>query len=328
MMETAPLFLKIAEAPPSGKSYWINVDCGPRIRVGAWINESAKKGTVLIFPGRSEYIEKYGRMITETEKFGFNSYVVDWRGQGLSDRLSADPMTGHVDRFSDYHRDVAAIVDGARSLELPKPWFLIGHSLGACIGLRAIVEGLPVSACAFTGPMWNINLPPLKRMAAWPVSWAAQRLGLGRAYAPGTNGSSYVLSTLFEDNRLTGDQDMYQYFVNQAKTLVDHQIGGPSLGWLFQILKETRAVAKLKSPDVPCITFCGDQDKVVDIPTVKERMAHWPTGKLELIPNGKHDLFSEGPQIRQKVMADIFSLFCRISEGQIRQPDHQATENE
>ncbi|MFC4670746.1 alpha/beta hydrolase [Seohaeicola nanhaiensis] len=308
-MQEAPLFIESAEAPASGSAFWIQADDGTRLRVGMWQPETTPRGTVLLFPGRSEYIEKYGRTITELVRMGFATLVIDWRGQGLADRAAQDRMAGHVDHFSDYHRDVAAMVDAAQALGLRKPWNLIGHSLGACIGLRAIIEGLPVSSCAFTGPMWNINLPPLKRAAAWPLSWTAQALGMGRVYAPGTDGKSYVLETPFEDNRLTSDPDMYAYFINQATTLKEHQIGGPSMGWLFQVLEETRNLKRLPSPDIPCIAFCGALDEVVDLPAIRERMATWPQGKLELVADAKHDLFSETPQIRANVISRIGEFF-------------------
>lgn len=309
-MQTAPLFHEIAEAPENGVAYWTHADDGVRLRVGLWRSENAKKGTVLVFPGRSEYIEKYGRTITDLEKFGYTSLVIDWRGQGLADRAAEDPMTGHVVQFSDYHKDVAAMVQAAEALDLPKPWYLIGHSLGACIGLRAVSNGLPVSACAFTGPMWNINLPAVKRAAAWPLSWAVQAIGRGHVFAPGTDGRSYVLSTPFEGNRLTNDPEMYQYYIRQATTLTDHQIGGPSMGWLYQTLKETHALSTVPSPVIPCITFCGAQDEVVDLQAVQERMAQWPGGKLELVDNAKHDVFSEVLSIRNRVMTEICGLFA------------------
>lgn len=304
-MKDAPLFSEIAEAPTNGKAYWLQADDGIRLRVGLWPSEKPQNGTIFIFPGRTEYIEKYGRTVSDLAELGFTSFVIDWRGQGLAERVCDDPMTGHVDRFADYHKDVAAMVRAAKHLGLPQPWFLIGHSLGACIGLRAILEGLHVSACVFTSPMWGINLPVLKRAAAWPVSWAVQALGKRRVYAPGTNGESYVMATPFRDNRLTNDPEMYEYYIRQIKALPKHQLGGPSMGWLYQTLKETRTLSKRPSPDIPCLSFCGAQDVVVDIPAMHLRMDGWAKGTLEVIPNAKHDIFSEVPAIRKGVAGKI-----------------------
>jgi lysophospholipase len=295
-------------------AHWVHADDGTRLRVGLWKSGSREKGTILLFPGRTEYIEKYGRTVTDLVKLGYSVLIVDWRGQGLSDRITEDPMTGHVLRFIDYQKDVAAMVKTAEELDLPKPWYMLGHSLGACIGLRALKEGLSVSACAFTSPMWSIKLPAVKRAAAWPLSWAAQSLGKGHVYAPGTNGSSYVLSTPYEDNRLTNDPEMYQYFIRQATTLTDHQIGGPSMGWLFQTLKETNALSQKPSPEVPCMTLCGTNDALIEVSTVQKRMAHWSDGKFEQIQDAKHDLLSEVSAIRQSAVEKITQHFEEASD--------------
>lgn len=309
-MQAAPLFPEIAEAPKDGCAFWIHATDKTRLRVGVWNNENHSKGTILVFPGRSEYVEKYGRTVTDLTAKGYSVLVIDWRGQGLADRSLEDRMTGHVARFSEYQLDVNAMVEAANELALPKPWYLLGHSLGASIGLRALQDGLEVSACAFTAPMWDIKLPAAKRAAAWPLSWAAQATGFGHVYAPGTNGTSYVLSTDFEKNRLTSDPEMYDYFIRQATELTDHQIGGPSLGWLFQTLKETKSQSNAPSPNIPCIVFCGDDDQVVDLDAVRDRMQNWANGELKVVENAKHDLFSEIPSVRNLVTGEICRLFA------------------
>lgn len=314
-MQQAPIFNDIAEAPETGEARWVFANDGVRLRVGYWKSELPENGTILMFPGRTEYIEKYGRTVTDLVKIGYSVLVVDWRGQGLSDRITEDPMTGHVIRFTDYQKDVAAMFNAAEEMDLPKPWYLLGHSLGACIGLRSLTEGLTVSACAFTSPMWSIKLPALKRAAAWPLSWAAQSLGKGHVYAPGTNGSSYVLSTPYEDNRLTNDPNMYEYFIRQAKTLTDHQIGGPSMGWLFQTLKETKALSQMLSPDVPCMALCGTNDELIETSVVQQRIARWQSGQFEQIQDAKHDLLSETSSIRQSAVAKITQHFKASTEG-------------
>lgn len=309
LLDDAPFFPHVAEGPGDVRAYWINADDKVRLRVAHWASEGLAKGTVFVFQGRTENIEKYGRTAEALHLAGYGVFAIDWRGQGLSDRLTDDPMTGHVVLFSDYQKDVAAMRRAAEALDLPKPWYLIGHSLGACVGLRAIIEGLPVAACAFTAPLWGVNLSAFQRLAAWPLSWAAQFVGMGHVYAPGTRGESYVLHTDFEDNRLTHDPDMYQYYIRISVALVDQQLGGPSMGWLFQTLKETRSLSKLPSPDIPCITFCGAEDSIVAIPGAKDRMARWQRGKFELVENARHDVLYETSRIRNDVLTKISGLF-------------------
>src|SRR5690606_25723093 len=52
------------------------------------------KGTVIIVTGRNEYIEKYFETIRDLSALGLGTLIFDLRGQGLSDRLIADPARG------------------------------------------------------------------------------------------------------------------------------------------------------------------------------------------------------------------------------------------
>lgn len=308
-MKKAPFFPEVAEGPQDVTAYWTKTDDGLKIRVAHWPVGKGSKGTIFIFQGRTENIEKYGRAVAEFQKAGYDAFALDWRGQGLSDRLTDDRMLGHVGQYSDYQKDVDAFFQAACDLDLPKPWFLFGHSLGACVGFRALTEGFPVSACVFSAPLWDINLPAFQKVAAWPLSWVAQAIGKGASYAPGTKGESYVLTTDFDENRLTHDPEMYRYYQSVSEQLEDQQVGGPSMGWLFQTLKETNRLSKVDSPDIPCLTFCGAEDTIVAIPAVEDRMARWTNGKLDLVPSGRHDVLCETTDIRKRVFSAIVAHF-------------------
>jgi lysophospholipase len=160
--------------------------------------------------------------------------------------------------------------------------------------------------------MWDIKISPLQRLVALPLSWAAQALGKGHVYVPGNKGQerqSYVLSVDFEDNRLTSNSDMYDYLVNLATELPDRQTAAPSMGWLYQALRECKALSHIPSPNIPCLTICGDQDELVDIEAVLKRMNHWDGGQFVKIQNAKHDVLSEMPEIRELAIARFCELF-------------------
>ena len=91
----APFFRDIADGPGTGRAIWVHAEDGVRLRLGYWPLEGAK-GTVLIMPGRTEYVEKYGRVARELAARGYAAVALDWRGQGLADRLGRVPSVGHV----------------------------------------------------------------------------------------------------------------------------------------------------------------------------------------------------------------------------------------
>lgn len=314
-MEEAKFYGELAEGPPSANAYWTQTDDGVRVRVGAYQADAGAEvqGTILLMLGRFGYIERYGRVAKSFAKNGFATVVIDWRSQGLSDRMATDPQAGHISDFSDYQRDVGAMMRVVEDLDLPQPYLLVGISMGACIGLRSMLNGLPVAAAAFISPMWGIKMSTAQRIAAWPLSWAAKRMGQGQRYVPGENGDIYVLETPFEENNLTHNAAMYEYWVHQAKEAPELQIGGPTMTWLFEALSECRRLSSAPTPNIPCITFCGELDQLVDNDAIKARMENWPNGEFFMIRNAKHDVLTEIPEIGGDVMSQIFGLFSNVS---------------
>ena len=315
-MEEAKFYIEIAEGPSSAGAYWTHTEDNVRLRVGAYHAEGNIKGTILLMLGRFGYIERYGRVAQSFADNGFSTVVVDWRSQGLSDRMAGDPQAGHINQFSDYQKDVSAMMQVVERLEMTKPYYLVGVSMGACIGLRALLNGFPVAATAFISPMWGIKMSAIQRFAAWPLSWAAKAMGQGHRYVPGESGDIYVLETPFEDNNLTHNADMYDYWVKQAKAAPELQIGGPTMTWLYKALSECRSLSRIPSPTIPCITFCGELDRLVDNDSIKARMAEWPNGEFSMIRNAKHDVLTEIPEIGGDVMTQIFEFFSKVdSQG-------------
>lgn len=305
----APLFADIAQGPAIGGAHWIKTADGLRIRAALWRPEGDARGTVLLFPGRTEYVEKYGVTAAALAARGYATLTVDWRGQGLADRMLAERRLGHVQNFSDFQLDVAALIDLAQQQQLPQPWFLIGHSMGGAISLRALMQGLPVRACCFTGPMWGIHIPPLLRPVAQIVGHVAPFIGLDNRLVPTTSLDQYVQLTPFEGNTLTGDRQMYQLMIDQLAAQPDLALGGPTVRWLREALNECDDLARQPSPPLPCLTFLGSEEQIVTAAAIHDRMARWPDGQLELIAGGQHEILMETPAIRDRVMAQICALF-------------------
>lgn len=308
-LQPAPFFADIAKGPAGGQAHWMTTSDGLRIRVGHWQAKTATKGTVLLFPGRTEYIEKYGPAAADLAARGYATVTVDWRGQGLADRMLPERQLGHIDHFPNFQKDVAATLDLADRLALPKPYFLIGHSMGGAIGLRALIEGLPVNACIFTGPMWGIHISPVMRPIGKLMGKIGPAIGLGGKLVPTMGLQNYVLANPFEGNTLTNDPETYQFMHDQMTAQPDLVLGGPTISWLGEGLKDCTELAAMASPALPCITFLGAQEQIVDCPAVHDRMARWPGGELVLLDDVQHEVMMETPAVRKAVFDQMCSLF-------------------
>ncbi|MGD9293344.1 MAG: alpha/beta hydrolase [Roseobacter sp.] len=307
-LRPAPFLDKADHRPAGGAAYWVQTTDGIRIRVGHWPVDRAQ-GTVLIFPGRTEYIEKYSQIATEFAGRGLASLALDWRGQGLSERLLDNPLIGHVTRFSDYQRDVAALLLAAAELGSPRPYFLLAHSMGGAIGLRALFEGLAVPAATFSGPMWGINIAARQKPAAWVLSHTMPLFGQGHRLPPGARLDHHVLTDGFEGNLLTRDREQFERMRQQLVTHPELVLGGPSYVWLREALLETRRLAGQTSPELPSITFLGSNERIVDIPAIHNRMSRWQRGRIEIIPEGEHEVLMESADVTAPLFDAMTGLF-------------------
>ena len=312
-MEHAPFFAEVARGPEGGAAYWLQTEDDLQIRIGVWAPEGAK-GTFLLFPGRTEYVEKYAITAAMLAKRGYASVAIDWRGQGLGERMLPNRATGHVVNFADYQRDIAAVLTAVEELGLPKPLGLVAHSMGGCIGLRALHQGLPVQSVTFTGPMWGIRITPPLRPVAWGLSSLSRPLRFGHVYPPGQVAETYVLRAPFADNTLTSDPEMFQLMKDQLEAHPDLALGGPSLHWLNEALNEMRSLAALPSPSVPALTFVGSNERIVDVPRIRARMAVWPNGRLEVIEGAEHELLVERKDLRERVIDGAVALLEHVPE--------------
>lgn len=307
MTESAPLYADLAAGPAGGCAWWLHAADGVRLRAAYW--PGGAKGTVLLFPGRTEYVEKYGRAAAEMAARGYGTLCIDWRGQGLADRPLADQMTGHVADFSQYQMDVQALLALADTQGLPKPLYLISHSMGGAIALRALMLGLPVQAAAFSAPMWGIRLTPWMRPVAVALAGFSHMLRQDHFYAPGTSPVTYVAGAPFQDNVLTSDREMYGVMKAQVRARPELALGGPSLGWLHAALAECRALAALPSPVLPVTCALGTAEKVVDVAAVHHRMDRWAKGRLDLYPGSEHEVMMEAHIHRLRFFDATATLF-------------------
>ncbi len=303
-MDEAPFYTDLAEGPAGGKAYWLRTRDSTRVRIGVW--PAGPKGTILLFPGRTEYIEKYGRVATEYAARGYGMVAVDWRGQGLSDRSQHRRDMGHVLSFDEYREDVEVVRQALRNLDTAKPWFLLGHSMGGAIGLRALYDGLPVKAVVFTAPMWGIRMTGFLKSISGVMLSLSKPLGMDKNFAP-TTGPAAPME--FEGNALTRDRYQFDYFEGQVAAHPELALGGPSLTWVHAALEETAKLVQLDPLDIPNLSLLGSEEMIVETSAVRARMANWPNGRLDLIEGARHELLMETPDLRGPAIQAIDDWF-------------------
>lgn len=308
-MTPAPFNTLPGDPLPMARAFWLRAEDGLRLRATHWAAGGAS-GSVLLFPGRTEYAEKYNRLAQDLNAAGLDVLTIDWRGQGMSDRLLPDPRPGHVERFADYQRDVVELVVAAQERDLPQPWHMLAHSMGGAIGLAALHGGLPVSSAVFSAPMWGLSLSNIMTRLARGMIAVSRRTGRRLGIAPGSGGlAPYLLQQGFSDNLLTGDGLAWGRVVAEAVAWPDLTIGGVTYHWLSEALDECQRLAGLPALPLPVLAGLGARERIVSPEAIRLRIAGWPGGQLLELPDCRHEPMMERPAIRDAFLSAMIGHF-------------------
>lgn len=278
---------------------------GATLRFARWHPPAGRKGTVCVFTGRAEFIEKYFETVRDLRARGFAVAMIDWRGQGHSSRRLRDPRKGYVGNFADYETDVETFVREIVLPDCPPPHYALAHSMGGAVMLRLAHRGRRwFDRIVVTAPM--IGLPGWQGSASARLAVRALRLaGFGGRYVPG-GGSQFYGMENFIDNPFTSDPVRH---ARTAAILAEDPtlgLGAPTVAWADCAL---RAMKEFSSPDFPSrirqplLMLTSGMDNVVSS-AASEAFAYYLRGGSQLVIAGaRHEILQEQDRYRSQFWA-------------------------
>lgn len=291
--------------PPGALVTPVAASDGVVLRVARWPLSGPTQGTVCVFPGRGEFIEKYFETIAQLTERRFAVVAMDWRGQGFSGRPLANARKGHVDDFALFERDIEALTQQVLQFLCPPPWFALGHSMGGAILLAQAQAGAsPFARIVVTAPMVDLHGLRLPR-AARALIELADILGLGSAFIPGGKAAS-SMSAPFAGNVLTSDPGRYARNAAIVAGAPNLAVGDPTIGWANAAF---RLMARLADPDLPrradtpVLAFTAGEDRVVSTPAIHRYMAGLKTSLAVPLAGARHEILQEQDVIREQFWA-------------------------
>ncbi|MEM9229942.1 MAG: alpha/beta hydrolase [Pseudomonadota bacterium] len=301
---TAPpdYFTEITGGPAPASTKWLHAADNTRLRAAQW---NGSRGTVWVFQGRTEYLEKYGPTIERLTRAGWSVVAHDWRGQGLSDRPAKDPFMGDVRHFSDYQRDVDCLLADPDFAGLPKPWVLLAHSMGGSIGLKMLAQSEAFNRAVFSAPMWDLPRPGVFNPLAETGLRLAISLGFGQRYFVGGGPRNHTLTQPFALNPLTSDRENYDRLIHHLKTHPELGLGGPSMRWVRAALRQAKHLRRLDPPSLPILTLLGTRELVVATEAIKQHSARQPNARLVEISGARHEILIETPERQAQAWEEI-----------------------
>ena len=239
---------------------WLESSNGLKIRIGI-VSATAKsaRGTVVICPGRTEFIEKYFEVARDLQGRGFACLIIDWPGQGLSDRLTDNRLAGHINKFSRF-TDALGQINSQLCSDLPRPHLALAHSMGSAILLKSMSLGIfNPKVAAFSAPMFGISLPnPTLKFVI------AMMCLVGRSSKIARESDE---PEVFETNPVTNCKPRWEIYRDLVEAEPRLRLGSPTWGWINQSIKTCKEFAKpkaLQKIDAEILIATAGQELLVD----------------------------------------------------------------
>jgi lysophospholipase len=278
---------------------------GAELRFARWAPPANRKGTVCVFTGRSEQIEKYFETVRDLRDRGFAVAMIDWRGQGHSSRRLRDPRKGYVRDFSDFEIDVETFVQQVVLPDCPPPFFALAHSMGGTVMLRVAHAGKRwFDRMVLSAPM--IDLPGrTTSLPARALLKTMRLMGMGGRYVPGGSDRITGLDP-FINNPLTSDP--VRYARNAAILEEDSTLGlaSPTVAWADSAFRAMHTFKGMNYPSEirqPILMLAASSDTVVSTAAIEEFAYHLRAGSHLVIAGSKHEILQEQDRYRSQFWA-------------------------
>ncbi|WP_240310947.1 alpha/beta hydrolase [Altererythrobacter sp. ZODW24] len=273
------------------------------------------RGSLLFFPGRGDNYEKYLESLEEWARAGWRVTAADWRGQAGSGRLAGDAVTGHIDDFDTWLRDLGDFWKLWKS-EREEPHILAGHSMGGHLVLRGLAEKyVDPDAMVLSAPMLGF----IGRLPASVMHGGAKLLTkLKGATTPAWKWSEKPGEIPEGRERLlTHDDDRYAdelFWREERPQLV---MGPGSWGWVERSYASTRALFEpgvLEAINTPVYLLAATDDKLVAFDAIAEAAQRLPNGEmLQFGDEARHEILREVDAVRQRAMDGTAEFLDRVA---------------
>ncbi|REL28546.1 alpha/beta fold hydrolase [Thalassotalea euphylliae] len=294
------------------------------IRYAQFLSPSRNK-CLLLVPGRSESYLKYQELAFDLTNAGYNLFIIDHRGQGLSGRMQSDEHKGYVAEFDHYSDDLHFFVDNIVQPQCQQDIFLLAHSMGGAISARYLQRyQTPIKAAVLASPMIAVNSGGIP-------SWLGEFIiGSGDTLSQWFSDDSWYFlgqsgysSTPFADNALMQSPVRYEIFTHLYQSTPDLQLGGVTFRWLSEAVQVNKDIfSDIHKLTVPTIVLQAGSDTVVDNQAQNDfcqalHAAHpqsCPEGKPAVIAGARHEIFFELDKYRIDGIVQTLNWFQQASK--------------
>lgn len=295
------------------ETYLHSLRFGWTLRLGSWRPDGPARGSVVILPGRGDFLEKYAQLATFLSARGYGVYNLDWPGQGGSGRLSHHPQAGHIGSYNDYGAAFGTFLEAYGLVNEPVFW--IAYSMGGTVALKELLKKTShVQGAVLLSPMFGFA-EVLPEIVIRTLADSAHWLGLGRHFALGEGPTDVATWDDAAKSQAVSGEEALGAFKAFLREHPHYLLGGSSWGWVRASLAAFRELrqADLTSIHTPVLIVSAEAEQTVSLRAQEIIAKRLPNASLVSLP-GKHDLLLNNCD----GVARLFALVADFVEGSAR----------
>ncbi|MGB0936692.1 MAG: alpha/beta fold hydrolase [Colwellia sp.] len=275
---------------------------------------------LIIVPGRGESYIKYQEFAYDIYNEGYDLFIIDHRGQGLSERSLENTHKGYVEKFQYYVEDLSAFVNDIVLPSCQEKPFMLAHSMGGAIATTYLQQNPNiVKAAVLAAPMLAIpshGLPYFLAKIIVSIGQFLEQLFTDTSWY--FLGQENFKQDTFEENQLMHSKARYKKFSELYINNPTVQLGGVTFQWVYESLNAIEDIfSNAHQLKTPVIVLQGSEDTIVDISGQDRFCNALNQVNAKVCPNAVpitfegayHELFFEKDNIRNKAISTSLAWF-------------------
>ena len=283
-------------------------------------NERPSSNCLIIVSGRTETYLKYKELIFDLYHQDYDIFIMDHRGQGLSERALENTNKGYVEKFQYYVDDLDYFINHFVSPSCNTKPFMLAHSMGGAIAATYLEQNpTTIQAAVLASPMLAIDssgVPHFIAKALIAIIHFFEQLFI--------DGSWYFFGEhdfeeeSFSSNQLMHSNARYTVFSELYINNPELQLGGVTYQWTYESLNAIDKIfSNLDKLKTPLIVLKAMQDTIIDTQGQDAfcqqlhqlNPASCPNAQPEVFEGAYHELFFESDDTRNKAINTTLNWF-------------------
>lgn len=270
------------------------------------------KASIVIVHGLSEFSKKFHEAAYYFLNQGYNVFIYDQRGHGLSFRMTKQIDLIHVDSFYDYAKDLDAFIEKIVAPTAQKPLYIYAHSMGGAVTtLYLAKEQERISKAVLSAPLFDpvVTHGVSDNVAKMGVFMAKLFLGGKKKFF----GSKEFNPEIKYNSDTDASRARFEYNMELRRNNPCYQSTPMSLSWTYGSLTIRSKLMKKRVTEgikTPMLILSAEKDRLVKIEPQFEFAKKCKACEIVTIKNTGHAMLAGNMAVMTEHLTRTLKFFA------------------